>query len=150
MKKTLLTSLIILSQVALAGCDSREKDTLTLEVAVADLEGKTQNFKMDCKHMSSRCSKIVQLHTPNGEETFRIGVVNGPTENNYEKLMAIVETKTTKEVNEGAFVLSEYSQKIIGMNNSEKLWKPGSTRTESFDLALRDGTKVGSAEVKVY
>lgn len=157
MKKTFLTSLLVLSQIALVGCDSREKDTLTFEVAVVDLEGKTQTFKQDCKHTQFGCRKQFPFKTPNGEEKISIGLVNDPTEENYDKAMAQARTKTMKEVDEGAIVLSEYSQRIYGIAGQKikdfkavKNWKPGTKREESFDLALRDGTKVGTAKVKVY
>ena len=157
MKKILIMSALLMSQVALTGCDSREKDTLSFEVSYTSVDGATNGFKMDCKHTQQGCNKKFIINTPTGDEKILVGIVNEPTEENYQEAMNKLQNKTMKEVEAGALVLSNYNQRLFisgGMKfkgvKDVKKWKPGSKRKENYDLITKDGTKTGSIEVKVF
>ena len=156
MKRIVLTSLAVISQLAVTGCDSREKDVMTIELAFKSDDGKEQNLTRDCKQTQSHCLKDFEIETANGKENVYVGVLNDPTPENIGEARRQLQNVKVVDVDKGVYTLSEYSQKIFvgGLNVKDvtdiKVWKARSTRKETYDVIMRDGKKLGTGEVKVY
>ena len=151
MKSLAMVGLLLGAQGLVTGCDSREKNEMTVEVEAKDLKGKVTKVSGTFKHTELNPVKSFQMMTPKGEETIWIRVANHPTPENKKEAYAELEKYTTKEIESGVITLSEYNQNIVSnaAKTITKRWKPRTKRKETLVLE-KYGEKIGTAEVTVY
>lgn len=151
MKSLAMVGLLLGVQGTVTGCDSREKNEMTIEVEAKDVKGKVTKVSGTFKHTELNPVKSFKMMTPKGEEIIWIRVANHPTPENRKEAYAELEKYKRSEVEDGVITLSEYNQKILSnaAESIEKRWKPRTKRTETLELEM-DGEKIGTAEVTVY